>query len=221
MVIGRISKHLKRQSSELAAANGQNLAHVEETLGGIKVLKAFTAEKRMLNKFGETNTLLYNLANKMTLRRELASPITEILGITVVCFALYFGASIVFSSNELTGGDLLAFIISFALIINPAKNISSTIANIQKGLGAIDRIEEVLHAPVLIDEKPDAKILPGFNKSIELQEVCFSYADHAILKNINLVIEKGKTVALVGSSGAGKSTLVDLVRRFHDPAKGV
>ena len=220
-IIGRISKKLKKQSSALYIANGENLSHVEETLGGIKVLKAFTAEKRMLKKFNASNDRIFTLMNKMTMRRELASPITEILAIMVLCSILYIGGHMILTGGGgLKSGDFIPFIISFAMIINPAKNISSTITNIQKGLVAIDRIEEVLLAPILIEEKPDATVMNGFNDSIEFKNVSFSYGEHTILKDINFKIEKGKTIALVGSSGAGKSTLVDLVPRFHDATTG-
>ncbi len=221
IVIGRISKRLKKQSNELAASNGENLAHVEETLGGIKVIKAFTAENRVLRKFNESNSKLYHLANKMNLRRELASPLTEILGVIVMCFILYIGGRIILSGNqELSGGDFFTFLISFGLIINPAKNISSTIASIQRGLGAINRIEQVIHAPVVVEEKPDATAITAFNDRLEMKDVSFAYADHQILKHVNLSVQKGKTIAFAGSSGAGKSTLVDLVPRFHDPSFG-
>ena len=157
----------------------------------------------------------------MTLRRDLASPITEVLGVTVLCTILYIGGRFVFSEgHQLTGGDLMAFILLFAMIINPAKNLSTTISNMQKGMGAITRIEEVLNAPLQVEEKPDAKVLTGFNNHIEFKNVSFSYEDKAILKNISFSIEKGKMVALVGSSGAGKSTLADLIPRFHDVAEG-
>ena len=221
IIIGRISKRLKKQSTAYSEANGENLSHVEETLGSIKVIKAFTAEQRMLDKFNTGNDKLFTILNKMTMRRDLASPLTEVLGVTVLCCILYIGGRIVFSpGNHLTGGDLMAFIILFAMIINPAKNLSTTISNIQKGLGAIERIEEILHAPLMVEEKPNAQILTGFNNRIEFKNVSFSYDDKPILKNISFVIEKGKTVALVGSSGAGKSTLADLIPRFHDVTEG-
>ena len=221
VIIGKISKRLKKQSTFYSEANGENISHVEETLGSIKVIKAFTAEPRMLQKFSAGNDKMFALLNKMTLRRDLASPVTEVLGITVLCCILYIGGRFVFSGeNSLTGGDLMTFILAFALIINPAKNLSTTISNIQKGMGAIERIEEVLNAPLLVEEKPDAVVLSGFNDRIEFKNVSFSYDDKVILKDISFVIEKGKTVALVGSSGAGKSTLADLIPRFHDVSEG-
>ena len=221
IIIGRVSKRLKKQSTAYSEANGENISHVEETLSSIKVIKAFTAEERMLHKFIFGNDKMFVLLNKMTLRRDLASPITEVLGVTVLCTILYIGGRFVFSDgHQLTGGDLMAFILTFAMIINPAKNLSTTISNMQKGMGAITRIEEVLNAPLQVEEKHDATILKGFNNSIEFKNVSFSYEDKSILKNVSFSIEKGKMVALVGSSGAGKSTLADLIPRFHDVAEG-
>lgn len=221
LLIGRVSKRLKRQSVEYSAANGENLSHVEETLGSIKVIKAFTAESRMLKKFTDGNNKMFFMLNKMTLRRDLASPLTETLGVTVLTAILYIGGRFVFSSgNHLTGGELVSFIIAFAMLINPAKNFSTTISNLQKGLGAVQRIEEILNAPLEVEEKPNATVLTGFTNRIEFKNVSFNYDDKSILKNISFVIEKGKTVALVGSSGAGKSTLADLIPRFHDVASG-
>lgn len=221
LIIGRISKRLKKQSTAYSEANGENLSHVEETLGSIKVIKAFTAEPRMIQKFSAGNDKLFLMLNKMTMRRDLASPLTEVLGVTVLCAILYIGGRFVFSpGNHLTGGDLMAFILLFAMVINPAKNLSTTISNVQKGMGAIERIEEILNAPLQVEEKTDAIALNGFNDRIEFKNVSFSYEDKSILKNISFVIEKGKTVALVGSSGAGKSTLADLIPRFHDVAEG-
>jgi ATP-binding cassette, subfamily B, bacterial MsbA len=221
LIIGRLSKRLKKQSSTYSIASGESLSHVEETLGGIKVIKAFSAEKRMMKKFVEGNNRIFSVLNAMTRRRDLASPLTEVMGVATLCVILFFGGYLVFhQSGDLQKADLFPFIAVFGVLINPAKNLSNTISNIQRGLGAIDRVEEVLSAPVKIENRPGAVTLTGFNKSIEFKNVSFSYNDAAILKNINLIIEKGKTVALVGSSGAGKSTLVDLVPRFHDVTEG-
>lgn len=221
IIIGRISKTLKKQSTSFSKASGANLSHVEETLGGMKVIKAFTAENRILQKFKEGNNKLFSIANKMTIRRDLASPLTETLGVIVLCIILYAGGRLVFSpGNHLASGDLIAFILSFAMLINPAKSLSSNLSNIQKGIGAIDRIEEILHAPILVEEAPNAIPLKGFEKSIEFKNVSFSYIGVPILEHINFTVQKGKTIALVGSSGAGKSTLVDLIPRFHDVVGG-
>lgn len=220
-VIGRISKKLKFQSKTYSEITGQNLSHIEETLGGIKVIKAFTAESRMMNKFRQTNDKLFVLLNNITLRRDLASPLTEVLGVLVISIILYIGGRLVLSKNgDMSSGELISFIVVFAMMIQPAKNLSTGISNIQKGMGAIERIEEILDAPIVVEELPGAAPMTGFLKSIEFRNVSFSYNDKVVLKNINLHIEKGKTVALVGSSGAGKSTLADLVPRFHDVGEG-
>ncbi|MFZ4057759.1 MAG: ABC transporter ATP-binding protein [Ferruginibacter sp.] len=221
LIIGQVSKRLKKQSNDFSVALGENLSHVEETLGGIKVIKAFTAEERMMIKFKKGDSKLFGILNKITLRRDLASPLTEVLGVMVLCIILYAGGRLVFSENSsLNSGDLISFILAFAMMINPAKNLSSTVSNIKKGLGAIERIEEILDAPIVIEDKPAAIHMQGFQQSIEFKSVGFNYEDKPVLNNINLEVKKGKTIALVGSSGAGKSTLADLIPRFHDVAEG-
>jgi len=221
LIIGRLSKRLKKQSSEYSIASAESLSHVEETLGGIKVIKAFTAESSMMDKFKAGNKKIFTVLNAMTRRRDLASPLTEVMGVAVLCCILFIGGYLVFNqSNQLQKADLFPFIAIFGVLINPAKNLSNTISNIQRGLGAIDRVEEILNAPIKIENKPNAILMQGFNDSIEFKNVIFRYDDITILKNINLKIGKGKTIALVGSSGAGKSTLVDLVPRFHDVSEG-
>ena len=221
LIIGRLSKKLKRQSVEYSIASAESLSHVEETLGGIKVIKAFSAENSMMDKFKIGNKNIFTVLNAMTRRRDLASPLTEVLGVAVLSCILFFGGYLIFQqSNQLIKADLIPFITTFAMMINPAKNLSNTFSNIQRGLGAIDRVEDILNGPIVIENKPNAIALKGFENSIEFKNVTFKYDDITILKNINFKIEKGKTVALVGSSGAGKSTLVDLVPRFHDVTEG-
>lgn len=221
LIIGRVSKKLKNQSTNYSVVSGENLSHVEETLGSVKVIKAFNAENKMMAKFKKGNNEIFSILNTISIKRDLASPLTEVLGVGVLCIILFVGGWIVFSGKySLTGGDLMPYILSFAMIINPAKSLSSGVSNIQRGMAAVERLEEIIQAPVTMEDKPDAKTLKGFNQSIELRNVSFSYGDKQILKNINLTIEKGKTIALVGSSGAGKSTLVDLIPRFHDVSSG-
>lgn len=221
LIIGRISKSLKKQSVKASQATGHSLSHIEETLGGIKIIKAFTAESKMIKKFEEANAKVVQIANKISLRRDLASPLSEVLSISVLCIILYAGGTLVFMpGSTLEGGDLMTFIFSFAMLINPAKNLSGTFANIQRGMGAVERVEEILAAPIIVDEKKDALQVDNFNQSIEFKNVSFAYGDKTVLKNINLTVQKGKSIALVGSSGAGKSTLVDLIPRFHDVTSG-
>lgn len=222
LLIGRLSKRLKKDSGAFSVAAGENLAHVEETLGGIKVIKAFTAEETMLEKFQNGNKGMFAILNRMAYRRDLASPLTEVLGVLVLCIILYLGGSFVLSADtKLTGGDLITYIAVFAMLINPSKNLSTTVFSVQKGLAAIDRIEEVLHAPLKVEEKPNTQNIETFTHQIEFKNVSFAYeVGKETLNNISFTIPKGKTVALVGSSGAGKSTVVDLVPRFHDCTAG-
>ncbi len=218
-IIGRISRTLKRQSSASSVRIGETLSILEETLGGIRVIKAFSAELLIRNRFEALNNTLFALSKKISARRDLASPLTELLGVMVLCVILYFGGNLVLRGKSLNGGDLIAYIAIFSLMINPAKTLSTSFFNVQRGAAAMERIEELLQAPVVIKDA-GTKQLDCFNKQIEFKNVCFGYSDKAVLKNISFVIPKGKTVALVGSSGAGKSTLADLLPRFHDVTSG-
>ncbi|GGH76567.1 ABC transporter ATP-binding protein [Filimonas zeae] len=217
-VIGRISRTLKRQSHESSEKLGTALSIMDETLGGIRVIKAFLAEKVLQNRFEQVNHELFTLRNKMNARRDLASPLTELMGVLVLSIILYFGGMLAIKYGTLPAGDLMAYIALFAIIINPAKNLSTAFFNVQRGAAAIDRVEELLKAPVTVEDSGIRQL--EFTQGIEFRNVSFSYGEHTILKNINLSIPKGKTVALVGSSGAGKSTLADLIPRFHDATSG-
>lgn len=219
-VIGRISRSLKKQSKVAQEQNGVLMSIIDETLSGLRVIKAFNAEKTLAGRFFSTNDSLNNLRNKMIFRRDLASPLSEFLGIVVLVCVLYFGGRLVLGMNIMQPEAFIHYIIFFTQIIQPSKTLSTAFYNIQRGSSAIKRIEEVLEAPVVIYDKPGAKALSSFQQAIEFKNVSFSYDDIKVLENINLTIEKGKTVALVGSSGAGKSTLADLVPRFHDTVSG-
>jgi len=221
-LIGRISRVLKRQSQDAAMRLGESLSVLDETLSGIRIIKGFGAELIMKLKFERINDSLFHIRNKMNFRRDLASPLTETLGTIILTIILYFGGLLVIRSNGqgFSGGDMMAYIAIFGLLINPAKNLSTSIFNIQRGAAAMTRVEDLLKAPVKITDNPKAAKLTTFSDRIEFRNVCFAYEDAGILEQINLVIEKGKTVALVGSSGAGKSTLADLVPRFHDVTGG-
>jgi subfamily B ATP-binding cassette protein MsbA len=223
LIIGRISRSLKKQSNENAVMLGEALSTLDETLGGLRVIKAFNAEKLLRSKFYKTNDDLFHLRNRMQRRRDLASPFSELLGVMVLCGILWFGGRLVLAggtAGSLEAEGFIMYVGIFTQIINPAKGLSSSFYNMQKGTAAIARIEEILNAPIKVEENPNGVQLTTFKQSIEFRNVSFSYDDKVILKNINLVVEKGKTVALVGSSGAGKSTLADLVPRFHDVTSG-
>lgn len=218
-VIGRISRSLKRQSSAASERVGETLSILDETLGGIRIIKGFCAETILRNKFIRMNSTILNINKKMSARRDLASPLTELLGVIVLCIIIYFGASLVVRGSGLQAGDLIAYIAMFSLIINPAKALSTSFFNVQAGAAAIERIEELLNTPVTVADEGKRELV-NFSSEIEFRNVSFGYNNNLILKNINLRIPKGKTVALVGSSGAGKSTLADLVTRFHDVTSG-
>jgi subfamily B ATP-binding cassette protein MsbA len=222
-ILGRIGRSLKKENTNVLQQFGRLFSTIEETLGGIRIIKAFNAEDKMQQKFESENDAMYHLKNKANRRRDLASPVSEALGITAVLCILWYGGRMVLSNDAsftLNAGDFLAYIAIFTQLIQPLKGLSNASYNMQKGAASIDRIESLINEHVEIMDIPGAKTLETFNTSIELKNVSFGYADHPILKNINLTIEKGKTIALVGSSGAGKSTLVDLIPRFIDAGDG-
>ncbi len=220
-VIGRISRSLKKQSMDAAIKYGESVSVLDETLGGLRVIKAFNIESVLKNKFFRINDELLTAKNKIGYRRDLASPMSEFLGVVVFAAILWYGGSRILSGSiPLEGSAFIGYLALFYNIINPAKSISLAFSNMQKGSAAIGRIEEVLKTPVTVDDNVNGKKLQSFNNKIEFRNVRFAYDDAVILDNINLTIEKGKTVALVGSSGAGKSTLADLVPRFHDVTSG-
>ena len=221
-IIGRVSRTLKKQSNAAAIKSGEGLSVLDETLGGLRVIKAFNAEHLLRNKFLSINDSLFHIKNKMNYRRDLASPMSEFLGILVLCGILWFGGRLVLGNTgfKLQPAGFIAYIALFTQVINPAKALSTLFYNMQRGSAAITRIEEILKAPLVVTEVANPVILAEFKKSIEFRNVGFAYEDSVILKNINLKIEKGKTVAFVGSSGAGKSTLADLIPRFHDVTTG-
>jgi ATP-binding cassette, subfamily B, bacterial MsbA len=220
LVIGRITRSLKRHSQDVANKYGETLSTLDETLGGLRVIKAFNVEKLLRGKFFKSNEELLYSKNKISYRRDLASPLSEVMGVALFTAVLYFGGVMVLKNQLLQASAFLMFLGVFYNIINPAKTLSTSFSNMRKGAAAIARIEEILNTPVTVDDNPNGKLLPAFTDKIEFRNVQFAYEDVVILDNINLTIEKGKTIALVGSSGAGKSTLADLVPRFHDVTGG-
>ncbi len=220
-VIGRISRSLKKGSVEMTNLNSDSLSVLDETLGGLRVIKAFNAEPLLRNRFFSINDRLVNAKNKLGFRRELASPASELMGVIVFTAILFFGGQLVLSKQfSLTGSLFIAYLGLFYQLIAPAKTLSASFSNMARGTAAIERIEEILNTKSSVDDNPNGKQLTDFTDSIELRNVNFNYDGIPILKNINLKVAKGKTVALVGSSGAGKSTLADLVPRFHDVSSG-
>lgn len=220
-VIGRISRSLKKQSSKAAIKYGESVSILDETLSGLRVIKAFNAEALLRTKFFKVNDELLHAKNHIGYRRDLASPVSELLGVVMFAIILWYGGSGILSGRfPLEASVLLGYLGLFYNIITPAKSLSTSFSNMQKGSAAIMRIEDVLKATSTVDDNPNGEKLQAFKHSIEFKNVWFKYEDVTILKNINLKIEKGKTIALVGASGAGKSTLADLIPRFHDVSKG-
>jgi subfamily B ATP-binding cassette protein MsbA len=220
-VIGRVSRSLKKQSSAAAIKYGQSVSILDETLSGLRVIKAFNAEQLLRSRFFKVNDELLHAKNHIGYRRDLASPLSELMGVMMFSIILWYGGNGILSGRlPLEGSVFIGYLALFYNIITPAKSLSTSFSNMQKGSAAIIRIEEVLRADVTVDDNPNGKQLEHFSHSIEFKNVHFQYEDVVILKNINLKIEKGKTIALVGASGAGKSTLADLVPRFHDVTSG-
>ena len=221
LIIGRVSKSLKKPSNKAQEQLGEMLGTIDETLVGMRVVKAFNAETQQRAKFSLLNNDLFRIKNKIAARRDAGSPMSETLGVLVVCIILWFGGKLIFEGQTtLTGPFFIVYIALFYQIINPLKNLSNMFYNMQKGTAALNRMEAFLAVENNIKEKPDATSLPDFSDAIVLRDVGFKYGDKTVLSDINLTIKKGQTVALVGASGAGKSTLVDLIPRFHDVSSG-
>jgi ATP-binding cassette, subfamily B, bacterial MsbA len=220
-LIGRVGRSLKRPSGIIAQKSGESISILDETLSGLRVIKAFNVEKSIRKKFSDNSYFLLKMSNKIGARQTLASPMSEVLGVSMFAFILWLGGKEIFEGNsDMTGSVFLGYMAMFFGIIDPAKSISGAFSNLQRGTAAIERIKEVLNAPNTVNENPNGQQITSFKESIEFKNVSFYYDDIAILKNISFKVEKGKTVALVGSSGAGKSTLADLIPRFHDAGGG-
>lgn len=221
LVIGKIGKSLKKTSVKGQQKVGELMSSIEETLGGLRIIKAFNAENFINKKFNRQNAEYNVLMTKMYRKRDLASPMSEFLGVTAMAIVLWFGGRLVLSNDaDISASTFVGYIAIFSQIINPAKAFSSAFYNIQKGIASVERINKITEAQETITEKSHAKSIKQFNSNIEFKNVSFAYNDKQVLKNINLKIEKGKTIALVGQSGAGKSTLVDLLPRFYDVVSG-
>jgi len=221
LIIGRIGKSLKRTSSKLQIRMGELLSNVEETLTGLRIIKAFNAEEETKNKFQGINEIYRNTMLRMFRKRDLASPMSEFLGALVMVILVWYGGNMVINpAVDFSGEEFIGYIAMFSQLLNPAKSLSTAYYNIQKGAASTERIEKILTAEEKISEKESASSISDFNSSIEYQAVDFAYEDHKVLKGIDLKIEKGKTIALVGQSGGGKSTMVDLLPRFYDPVEG-
>jgi len=220
-IIGGIGKTLRKQSGEAQSRLGTVMSLVEETLGGLRIIKGFNAEKWQDERFGRENDGYARTLTRLSRRRDLASPLSEFLGIAIASVLLWYGAKQVFAGH-ITGPIFITFLYAFYSITEPAKAFSAATYSIRKGLGALERVEAVLDAPVAIRDLDSASAVTDFRDKIEFRNVSFRYAnaERGALENIQLEIPKGKIVALVGASGAGKSTMADLLPRFYDPTEG-
>lgn len=221
LIIGRIGKSLKRTSEKGQAKMGELLSTIEETIGGLRNIKAFNAIEWANQNFRDTNQKYNRLMVRLYRKRDLASPLSEFLGIAVSVFVIWYGGKIVLSpDSSLDAAAFILYIMIFTQLITPIKAISTALYNIQKGAASIERIEQVLAAEEVITEKSDAQPIHEFTGQIEYRNVWFRYEQEDVLKNINLIIPKGKSIALVGASGSGKSTMADLLPRFYDVNQG-
>ena len=224
LLIGRIGKSLRRSSSKSKEKMGILLSMMEETLGGLRIIKGFNAEKKMNGHFRNENQQYTDISVKVYRKTDLSSPLSEFLGVTVLVVVLYFGGKLVLSNDPSLNGSLLIFYIAiFSQLLPPAKSFTTAYYSVQKGLASAERIDKILEAEVTIRDNVNARSKKSFEKEIEYKNVSFAYREAQVgwvLNDINLKIEKGKTIALVGQSGSGKTTLADMLPRFYDPSQG-
>nr|WP_121269735.1 ABC transporter ATP-binding protein [Pedobacter schmidteae] len=222
-IISKIVKRLKRQAKESHESFAKMTGFLEEALGAIKIIKAFNATQRIKDRFHNENVFFSNLNRKMVRRQQLGSPVSEFLGVVMVTFIVWYGGSLIMSKqpDALTVGQFIAYVALFSQVMRPAKALTDAFSGIHSGIAAGERVLELIDTKSEQVNKPNAIAITDFQKSLTFENVSFSYGNKEVLKNIDLVIEKGKTIALVGPSGGGKSTLMDLIPRFHDPKSGL
>ena len=220
MLISRIGKSLKRKSDKVQREQGEFLSIVEETLGGLRVIKAFNSESRFFNTFKKSTDRFFHFSNSLLNRQNLASPTGEFLGILVIGILLWFGGRLVLIEGSLDAASFIAYMGLAYNILTPAKAISKASYSVKKGNAAAERVLEILESENPIADKASAIEKSNFNTDIQLNQVSFKYEDDYVLEDFNLVVPKGHTVALVGQSGSGKSTIANLVTRFYDVNKG-
>ena len=220
--IGSVGKKLKAKSLTMQARLSDSMSQIEETLGGLRIIKAFIAERKMLTRFEQVNDDYRRLACRVGIRQSAAHPVSEFLGTVMIVVVLWFGGWLIFSGKSSIDANIfIYYLVIMYSTLQPIKDLSKASYAIQKGLASMERINRILDAPNPIKEAPDAQTIDGVNDGIELRDVCFSYnEEHEVLHNVNLCVKKGQTIALVGQSGSGKSTLVDLIPRYHDVGSG-
>ena len=220
-LIGKVGKSLKKPSMRGQNKMGELLSTIEESLSGLRIIKAFNAEKKVQDHFKKQNTEYYNIMNSLMWRRYLAHPMSEFLGTAVIVIVLWYGGKLVLSANSnLSPAGFITYLVFFYSIINPAKSFTTAFYAIQKGLASMERIDKVMLAENNIIDKENPIPVKTFTTQIEYKDVTFRYQEDDVLKKVNLTIPIGKTIALVGQSGSGKSTFVDLLPRFYDVSEG-
>ncbi len=218
--MGWVGRKLKQDSIKAQALWSDTMSQVEETLGGLRIIKAFCAEGKMNRRFDQINTAYRNDIMRVNIRQSSAHPMSEFLGTIMIVIVLWFGGVLVLNNHTLSGPIFIYYMVMLYSIINPLKDFSKAGYNIPKGLASMDRVDKILMAENSIKEVARPKRLPSFEHQIEFKNVSFRYGEQWILKDINLTIPKGKTIAIVGQSGSGKSTLVDLIPRYYDVQEG-
>jgi subfamily B ATP-binding cassette protein MsbA len=219
-IMGRIGRKLKQASAKAQGLWSDTMSQVEETLGGLRIIKAFCAEEKMNRRFDQINSSYRTHLMRVNIRQASAHPMSEFLGTVMIVIVLWFGGMLVLNNNTITGPTFIYYMVILYSIINPLKEFSKASYNIPKGLASMERIDKILLAENTIKETKNPKHIASFEHQIEFRHVSFRYGEQWVLKDINLVIPKGKTVALVGQSGGGKSTLVDLIPRYYDVQEG-
>ena len=224
--MGVVGKKLKAHSIEAQALWSDTMSMVEETLGGLRIIKAFCAEEKMNKRFNQVNSSYRDNIMRVNIRQQMAHPMSEFLGTILIVVVLWFGGILVLDYGRIDGPTIIFYLVMLYSIINPLKEFSKASYNIPKGLASMERIDKILQAEVEIKDKENPEHISSFEHQIEFRHVSFAYTDRKsaelvyVLKDINLVIPKGKTVALVGQSGSGKSTMVDLIPRYYDVQEG-
>ena len=219
-IMGKVGRKLKRKSKEAQALWSDTMSQVEETLGGLRIIKAFCAEEKMNRRFDNTNSSYRNQILKVNTRQQMAHPMSEFLGTVMIIIVLWFGGILVLNQQVLSGPTFIYYLVILYSIINPLKDFSKAGYNIPKGLASMERVDKILLAESDIKEKENPQHISSFDHTIEFRHVSFRYGEQWVLRDINLTIEKGKTIALVGQSGGGKSTMVDLIPRYYDVQEG-
>ena len=219
-IMGKVGRKLKRKSKEAQALWSDTMSQVEETLGGLRIIKAFCAEEKMNRRFDNTNSSYRNQILKVNTRQQMAHPMSEFLGTVMIIIVLWFGGILVLNQQVLSGPTFIYYLVILYSIINPLKDFSKAGYNIPKGLASMERVDKILLAESDIKEKENPQHISSFDHTIEFRHVSFRYGEQWALRDINLTIEKGKTIALVGQSGGGKSTMVDLIPRYYDVQEG-